>query len=101
MQHIFHNGNIMKKNIYPNNTNKIMKIYIFSRPEETMLGTGKWLSHNKNIFCSERNLDLVQPKIMVWSCFAITVCINFVLYDCDTNGFRSFGMVSIQECCGM
>ena len=44
-------------------TPKNCKVNIFCRPEEAMLETGKSLSHNKNIFCSKRNLDLVQPKI--------------------------------------
>ena len=67
--------NIIKKNIFPNNTNKIMKVNIFCRSEEAMLKTGKSLSHNKNIFCSQRNLDLVQPKIIHHYCFAKEVCV--------------------------
>ena len=39
----------MKKNIFPNTTNKIMKVNIFYRPEEAMMDSGKSLSHNKNI----------------------------------------------------
>ena len=51
-KHMYHIDKIEKKNIFPNNTNKIVKINIFCRPEETMLETRKSLSHNKNIFCS-------------------------------------------------
>ena len=40
-----------------------MKVNIFCRPEEAKLETGKRLSYNK-IFSVQRNLDLVQLKIM-------------------------------------
>ena len=49
---MYHIGKIVKKNIFPNNTNKIVKVNIFFRPEEAMLETGESLSHNKSIFCS-------------------------------------------------
>ena len=49
---MYHTGKIVKKNIFPNNTNKIVKVNIFFRPEEAMLETGESLSHNKSVFCS-------------------------------------------------
>ena len=48
---MYHIAKIVKK-IFPINTNKIVKVNIFCRPEKAMLETGKSLSHNKNIFCS-------------------------------------------------
>ena len=51
-KHVYHIDKFVKKNIFPNNTNKIVKFNIFGRPEEAMLETGESLSHSKNIFCS-------------------------------------------------
>ena len=52
LKDMYHNGKIVMENIFPNNTNKIVKVNILCRPAEAMLETGENLSHNKNIFCS-------------------------------------------------
>ena len=49
---MYHIGKIVRKNIFSNDTNKILKVNMYCRPEEAMLETGKSLSHDKNIFCS-------------------------------------------------
>ena len=53
-KHMYHIGKIVKKKHFQDNTNKIVKVNIFCRPEEAMLETGESLLTTKYFLFLEK-----------------------------------------------